>query len=501
VGLQTPSQRVPVGIVGFFHFAFPNGKSLSQGSSTFMKSAYQRVSLLTAVLAFFLANPPVIRAGQSVGDVNAAASPSTTSWFQSLLSADHFLGGVPGRQQLSDSNGITFNGQLINDMLWNTVGGLKAGNADAGLLQFGLDADLKKLIGWDGGTFHTSWLYTYGVDLENYIGGNLSPSSVATQMPSFRCYELWYQQAFLNNLINIRGGLLAIDTEFTLSYTAALFVNELFGLANIATFNLANGGPQYPMSTPGIRLEIDPTDWLMLHTVFSQANPFSQEQNQHNFSWNFGPSGGLLNMTEGVVKWKSVLKSRLPGTAKLGYWIQNGPTPTLPQNYSQIGSPQNVMYSTGFYGVIDQALYRVHHSSPGDTQLTDAEDSVVPMPAENSPQGLDAYWRMGYTPQPNNPVTLFMDTGLVYTGLIPGRKNDRIGIAFAYGQISTGYRNLAAQDNVPGAGYGGVVECTYSIQLTPAITLQPDLQYIFHPSGTQQYGNSLVAGFRATVVF
>ena len=74
-------------------------------------------------------------------------------------------------------------------------------------------------------------------------------------------------------------------------------------------------------------------------------------------------------------------------------------------------------------------------------------------------------------------------------------------MALIYGQMSSGYRSLAAQQGFPGPSYEAVGELTYSIQLTPSVTLQPDLQYVIHPGGTQENGNALVAGFRATVNF
>jgi porin len=46
-----------------------------------------------------------------------------------------------------------------------------------------------------------------------------------------------------------------------------------------------------------------------------------------------------------------------------------------------------------------------------------------------------------------------------------------------------------------------VAELTYSMRLAPAIAIQPDLQYIMHPGGTQQNGNALVVGMRAVVDF
>lgn len=452
--------------------------------------------LLPLVLGFLFAGTAGIQAGTS--ETNATSG----SFFSSLTESENLLGEIPYRKQLADSKGITINGEIINDMLWNTMGGASAGNGDTGVLQFGIDADMKKLAGIEGGTFHTSWLWLYGHDINGNVANAFSASSIAAD-PAFRCYELWYQQAFFNTLFSLRGGLLAIDTDFILSDTAALFVNSSFGLANLGTFNLANSGPQYPMAAPGIRLEINPTDWLTFHSVFAQANPSTQQANPHNFNWNFGSSGGLLSINEAKAAWKSLLKTELPGSAKAGFWIQNGSSPMLPEEFS-FAAPTNLQYSTGFYGIIDQALYRVPNEGKNPKPSSDStspDDSVVPEPSEDTPLGINAFARAGFCPQPDNPMSLFADAGLVYTGLIPGRKADRIGLAFAYGQVSSGYRSLAAQQDIPGASFEAVSELTYSIQLTPSVTLQPDLQYVLHPGGTQQYGNALVAGFRATVTF
>jgi porin len=450
------------------------------------------------VVVLILANcTAVIRAQSVTNSTGDQACFGTT-----LLQKDHLLADLPYRKQLTDSNGVTFNGQLVNDMLWNTMGGASVGNGDTGVLQFGLDADMKKLVGVDGGTFHTSWLWLYGHDINGNVANAFSVSSIAAN-PAFRCYELWYQQAFFNNLFSLRGGLLAFDTDFTLSDTAALFVNSSFGPANLGTFNLVNSGPQYPMATPGIRLEINPTDWLSIHSIFAQVNPFSQQENQHNFNWNFGSSGGLLSINEAKAAWKSLLKTDLPGSAKAGFWIQSGSSPTLPEEFS-LAATGNLQYSTGFYGILDQAIYQVPDEGKNPKPAVNspsADDSVVPEPAEATPRGLNAFVRGGFCPQPDNPMSLFVDSGLVYTGLLPCRKADRLGLAFAYGQVSSGYRSLAAQEDIPGASFEAVSELTYSIQLTPAVTLQPDLQYVLHPGGTQQYGNALVAGFRSTVTF
>jgi porin len=463
-----------------------------------MKKVFQRFFTQAVFLLSLVVQIDGVAAADPSGDPVAAGTPPSP-WYRSILDSDHLFADIPGRKQLSDSNGITFNGQLINDMLWNTVGGKSPGGCDAGVLQFGFDADTQKLIGLEGGTLHTSWLWIYGRNPSSYVGDSLGVSGIAAN-PAFRCYELWYEQAFFGNFLKIRGGLLALDQEFMLATTDSLFLNASLGLADIGTFNLANQGPQYPMATPGIRFEVNPTRWMTLRSVFSQANPFSQQQNPHNFNWNFGPSGGLLTINEAVVNWKNLLSSGLPGTAKAGFWIQNGPSPTLPQDFSYC-APSNVQYSTGFYGILDQTIYRPDHPNKNVPAFQHWGDSLLPEAAAGAPEGLNFANRIGFCPQPDNPMSFQLDSALVYTGLIPGRKADRCGVAFIYGQMSSGYRNLAAQQGIPGPSYEAVGELTYCIQVTPSVTLQPDLQYVIHPGGTQEHLNALVAGFRATVAF
>ena len=91
--------------------------------------------------------------------------------------------------------------------------------------------------------------------------------------------------------------------------------------------------------------------------------------------------------------------------------------------------------------------------------------------------------------------------GLTYTGLIPTRDADKLGIAFGFAQMGCQCKQSYQDNGAPGCGYESVAELTYSMRLAPAIAIQPDLQYIMHPGGTQQIGNALVIGMRAVVDF
>ena len=63
------------------------------------------------------------------------------------------------------------------------------------------------------------------------------------------------------------------------------------------------------------------------------------------------------------------------------------------------------------------------------------------------------------------------------------------------------YASTASASGIPGVGYEAVAELSYALQVSPAISIQPDLQYILRPGGTQQYGNALIVGVRAVVNF
>jgi porin len=456
----------------------------------FKSSAKQLLTLALFFLGFLSIRPVV------------AEQPRLLDPF-GIFEKENLFGEILGTRPYLENKGVTMTGQLVNDMLWNTTGGISPGGADDGLLQFGVQVDTEKAFGLPGGTFKNTWFWLYGRNPSGFVGDVNSVSGIAGN-PAFRCYELWYEQnlAFggFDDAFSLRGGLLGLDAEFCIPDPALLFINGTFGFPALMSQNLANSGPQYPMATPGVRLALHPFSWLRLRGAITQANPFSQAENLHNFNWNFGPSGGLLSMNEAEVAWGEADSSRvLSGKAKAGFWIQNGPSPTLPEQWS-FGPPSSVAYCTGFYGLVQQTLYRPAENA----RSTGGKKAVLP-PNEDSDdepkKGLESYFRVGFSPQPASPLSIYTDAGLVYTGLLPTRSEDQLGLAFCYGEVSQSYRSLGNSQGIPGPSFESVVELTYSIRLTPCISLQPDLQYVLHPGGSRQYGNALVAGFRAIVDF
>ena len=66
--------------------------------------------------------------------------------------------------------------------------------------------------------------------------------------------------------------------------------------------------------------------------------------------------------------------------------------------------------------------------------------------------------------------------GITWTGAFEGRDDDVLGLLITHANLS----------DAPGAGFRGdetVIELLYKVQLTRAISLAPDLQYVVNPSG------------------
>jgi porin len=113
--------------------------------------------------------------------------------------------------------------------------------------------------------------------------------------------------------------------------------------------------------------------------------------------------------------------------------------------------------------------------------------------------GLQAFGRISVAPAYRNEVEFYTDGGLAYTGLIPGRNQDVLGLGLSYTRLSNGLRD--PQGNPYPNHYEGIVELTYQAFMTPWLNIQPDLEYIINPGALATQTNALVLGLRFNMTF
>ena len=431
-----------------------------------------------------------------------------------------------GLRSRLEQDGVRFTFSYYGDAFANPAGGVKQGPGYDGRFGTIIDADLQKLIGWSGATFHTSIHQIFGTQFSAVNLDSLMLVSGIEAPTSTRLFNLWIEQQFANQL-NLRVGQFTAAQEFMVSDNANLFVNATFGWPLLASADLPSGGPNYPEATPGARLQIAVTDHLTFRAAIFDGNPagpgignpvfrdpyglafrvsdppffIAEFEYEHGQA---GPGAAAVDRNQegdfaAVATARATPGSTLPGTINLGAWINTGAFPDQRFNAQgalavAAGTPPQHQGDDAVYGVVDQMLWRV--PGPGD-------------------RALNVFMRGMAAPGDRNLIDVYADGGFTFKGPLERRGNDLAGIGFAVGRVSPA---AAAFDSdlatalgrpYPVRDYEAVIELTYQWKLAEKWFVQPDLQYIFHPGGnipnpanpTSVIPNALVLGTRMVMRF
>ena len=441
----------------------------------------------SATKAQELPGTPNTTGAQAAGVTNAQPS------IQTSLGKYGDPGGI---RAFLDSKGIDYNFTYIGEILGNVSGGVKRGATYEGRIDGNLDVDFEKLAGAKGLAGHAEFFQIHGRGLSGNNTLDLFTASNIEAFPSTKLYEAWLEQKLVDGKVLVRVGQLAADTEFVISQTATLFVDSTFGFPAIYANDLPSGGPAYPLAAPGARIKIMPNDNLtLLAAVFDgdPAGPFRPgvndflPQQRDPSGTNFRLEDPPLFIGEAQYSYNQEKDAKgLPGTIKVGYLHHFGSFPA----YDQVSFNPNATNSgyDSVYGIIDQAIYR----TPGTTD-----------------GGASVFLRVAASPSDRSLIDVYVDGGVAYKGLIPGRPDDTVGVAAAYGKISPA---VSTGDIVSGAAplirdYQAVIEATYQYSVVPGFSLQPDFQYIVHPGAHgiadpidgQPIRDAAIFGLRATI--
>jgi porin len=442
-----------------------------------------------------------------------ATSYATKVWAQSQRSDNpaapgqtYLTGDWGGLRSCLERLGVTFTISYANDFLANVGGGIKTGAVGIGIFQPQINLDLQKLLGWEGDLVHIHGLVTHGpLFSANYLGNILAVSNLEAG-PVARLYALWYEHNAPGDRWSVRAGLMLGDSQFLQSDTASSFINNGISWPTFLAANLPASGPAYPSPAPGIRVRVKPRDDIMLQAAVFSGDPSGGIGSNQPVPL---PTGTVFSFSGGafVIAEASYLPNQgkdapgLPGAYRIGAWYHTsshfadqrfditGLSLASPQS---TGIPLEHTGDYGVYGVIDQTLYRV----PGTDD-----------------QGLSAFLRAGGVPNDRNLISFYADGGLLYKGLVPGRPDDKVGVAFAYARIGNNARGLDGDIGAFGNFFYPVrsgeamIEMMYQTQWTKWWTVQPEVQYIIRPGGgvlnpgDGLRPNAWVIAFRSTISF
>jgi len=392
------------------------------------------------------------------------------------------------RSDLADK-GLAFGATAIMDNIGNVSGGINRAAINFGRLDLGVDADLQKLFGWTGATLHANMFELYGRGLTHNYLLNLATISEIEGIPDTRLYEAYIEQSLAGGRLAIKVGQQAADVEFFDSQTDDLFINGSFGWPAIFAADLPAGGPSPPIAVPGVRVKLQPTDNVTAFAAIFNGNPAApglgdpQLRDNHGLAWRLQDDPWTIAQ----VRWDysiGIGGRSLPGNVTPGGWYGfgrffddqrftvEGLSIADPDGS---GVPAKLRGDYGLFITIEQTLYR-----PASVTETGVSATVP---------GITAFARLAYSPPDRNLIDLYVDGGIGFSGLVPGRPSDRFGVGVAYMHISPAAQALDLDAQffsglpTPVRSNETLLEIIYEAHLKPGLLMAPYFQYVWRPSG------------------
>ncbi|MEM7007637.1 MAG: carbohydrate porin [Thermodesulfobacteriota bacterium] len=356
--------------------------------------------------------------------------------------------------------GITPTANYYMTVLGNPIGGERKSVQYAGLLNAYLQFDLEKLLNIPRTTFIASGSWASGRSLSNKDIGNVFTVSEVFNGRTVRLYQLILDIEFVENIFEVAFGRMGIGDEFA---AEDIFGNYVSGAFNGNPITITINEPAFfsdPVAQWGSRIILTPVEPIQIKAGVYNSNPRVGNDNNNGFNFTFKEGALLISEAAYLLNQQQNSKG-LPGKYTFGAYYDTA-------SFDQLAdATRSEDGNYGFYWTLQQMVY--------------SEDS-------KDGQGLTPWINFVVSPDESiNTFPFFMMGGLVYQGPFKSRNDDVAAFGFAYGTFS---------DDLPGQDYEAMLELTYMIQATPWLQIQPDAQWIFNPSGTDDIDDALVLGFQ-----
>jgi porin len=387
----------------------------------------------------------------------AQAQTQSSSFLDSFLTRQTMTGDWNGGRTKLKEAGLTFKGFYVGEFADAFSGGNRTGNGYAQQLGIGVDADLGKIFGLEGGTLSIGFNQRQGRSASaDFVGNKLAVQEVYGAGETLRITEFSYDQKFAHGLVDTKIGFYPMGNDFGVIAYGCDFQNVGF-CAHLQNLPGSSGWSDYPTGKWGGRIKISPTPSFYIQTGAYDVNPgYYEKENGLKISMS-GSTGALIPIEAG---YKADFGG-LPGDYKVGAYYDTSDAASV----TNANDMQSGRY--GFYAIADQML--VNFGGPK--------------------RGLIAIVAVSYS----DPSTALFQgsvlSGLIAQGLFDARPNDFIDVGYVRAIINKRAVDAkeAANSTLTDLSTGeGVLEFGYGLQATPWLTIHPNMQYVMDP-GTFSY--------------
>jgi porin len=363
-----------------------------------------------------------------------------------------------------EEQGIEVGANLTLDWGANWNGGLRNRSTVMSMPDFNVALDLEQLFGLPRTLVFLDFYQTEGRGLSGDVGALQGVSNIENFNTS-QVAEAWFETWF-GDSVRFKFGKVDFNSEFAFSEVASEFINPSPGITPTAQW-----GPTFPNPATSANLFVMPSESTYVGVgVYDGAGAVGINTGSQGFSGFFrdDESDAYFTIVEAGAGWTGG-NSWGSGRIAIGGWYHG-------ERFDRFdgGTERG---ASGGYAILDQIVWRENPE--------DAEDL----------QGLGFTAVVGFAGSADIVnVPLHLQAGVVWTGAVEGRDDDAIGLLITYAELSD------AQGS-PYQGAETIFELVYKWQLTPAVILRPDLQYVMNPSGDPTLEDSLVGMLRMEIVF
>lgn len=368
---------------------------------------------------------------------------------------ERLTGDWLGVRSSIEEAGITLDASLFIDWTANFKGGIRTGSGVQHLFIASLAFDMDTLFNHAGGTVYGEFQWLDGKQISRNFVGDVQTYSNIEEERRAQLAEVWYEQRLLDDRLRVKVGKVDANTEFAVAENALEFLNSSMGFTP-TVFLL----PTYPDPAMSVNIFFQPLDSLILGLgVYDGSLQRGVRTGARGPRSVLSSRGAYFLIGEVGLQWGDERNaSAWPGRLALGAWHHTGRIDRWTGG-TQPGT-------TGLYAVLDQTIWR---AGPAE---------------EDATAGL--FMQYGYAEARVSEIEHHAGGGLVWTGIVPGRPDDVIGLGASWARLSEQAGFVRGSETA--------IELFYQARLTPWLVVQPDLQFIRHPGGER--GHALVGTLR-----
>jgi len=412
----------------------------------------------------------LICAGAPVDDRAQAISDDASVQSEELWSErDAITGDWWGARTELKNAGLTISGEYIAEYSGVLSGGIRERGAFRNLLTVDAELDLESAFGLEGGTIFAQYLSVNPERGGSADAGDIQVySNIENDTHLDVLYELWWERSLFEERLRFKLGKVDANSEFAFVDLGNEFAHSSAGFSPTIFVFPSYPDPAFSLNIFGTVLDTGGADLTLAYGLYDGAAQDGTPTGSR------GPSGfgdkGLFHIAQATLRWHAPDE---PG----GGWLREGRISAGAWHHSAEDIPR-------FDGGTENGAHGLFLTFEQRVWACDQRDEA----------GLHLIAQYGWADETVSEFAQHIGAGLVLRGVLPGRRSDSAGVYISYADLS----------DDPAAGFEKdeiAIDAYYRVQATPAVFVQPELQYIFNPSGDPGIDDAVVAGVRLGIRF